>query len=263
MSASEVDALFRAIRAQCSAGTWSSGVELVRAEAVTGVAADEDQVTCRVRIPQRVVAPTVLLYPADEEWDCDCESKLPVCEHVAAAIIALKRARESGQQLPTAGSSDARIVYRLRRDKGRLLIARAVVKADGSERPIEGTLAGLASKMGGQFVVTPNQDDLAIDRALSALGNGPASAEVMGSILRWLSSSDRVELDGQAVRVSNEGLAPHARVDEEGTGFRVTIEANPKIDEVLAPGAARAGDTLHPLLHPDLSGVRLENLPSS
>jgi hypothetical protein len=260
---SGVEELFRAIRAESSASTWSRGVELVRAEAVTGVSADEDEVKCRVRIPQRVVAPTVLLYPEDAEWDCDCESKLPVCEHVAAAIIALKRAREEGNQLPSAGSSDARIVYRLARDRGRLLLSRAVVKADGTERPIEGTLAGLASKMGGQFVVTPNQDDLAIDRALSALGSGPASPEVMASLLRWLSSSERVELDGTPVRTSSEGLAPRAYVTEDGSGFRVVIEKNTNVDEVLAPGVALAGSVLHPLLHLELSGARLENLPSS
>jgi superfamily II DNA or RNA helicase len=257
-----VDELFKAIRSACNPGTWSRGVEFVRTEAVTGIKADDDEVSFRVRVPQRVVAPTVILYPEDAEWDCDCESRLTACEHVAAAVIALKRAREGGQALPTASSSDARIVYRFKQDRGKLNLSRFVVKSDGSERAIEGSLAGLASKMGGQFVITPSQDDLAIDRALASLGANVPTFEVLTSLLKWLSSATQVELDGQAVRTSGETVAPRVVVEDEGSGFRVVIEANPRIDEIVAPGIARLGDVLHPLAHVDLTGPRLEKLPS-
>lgn len=262
MSAS-VDELFKAIREACSPGTWSRGVEFVRTEAVTGIKADDDEVSFRVRVPQRVVAPTVILYPEDAEWDCDCESRLTACEHVAAAVIALKRAREGGQALPAAGSSDARIVYRFKQDRGKLNLTRFVVKSDGSERAIEGSLAGLASKMGGQFLITPSQDDLAIDRALASLGANVPTFEVLTSLLKWLSSSMHVSLDGKPVRTSGETVAPHVVVEDEGSGFRVVIETNPRIDEVVAPGIARMSDVLHPLAHVDLTGPRLEKLPST
>ncbi|HEX2879544.1 MAG TPA: DEAD/DEAH box helicase, partial [Polyangiaceae bacterium] len=211
----------------------------------------------------RVVAPTVILYPQDAEWDCDCESRLAACEHVAAAVIALKRAREGGQALPSAGSSDARIVYRFKQDRGKLNLSRAVARADGSERAIEGSLAGLASKMGGQFMITPSQDDLAIDRALTALGSNVPTFEVLTSLLKWLSSATHVELDGKVVRTSAETVSPRVVVEDEGSGFRVIIEANPRIDEIVAPGIARLGDQLHPLAHVDLTGPRLEKLPNT
>lgn len=262
MSAS-VDQLFKAIRTACAPGTWSRGVEFVRTEAVTGVKVDADEVSFRVRVPQRVVAPTVILYPEDAEWDCDCESRLAACEHVAAAVIALKRAREGGQELPSAGSSDARIVYRFKQDRGKLNLSRFVARADGTERAIEGSIAGLASKMGGQFMITPSQDDLAIDRALTALGSNVPTFEVLTSLLKWLSSATHVELDGKVVRTSGETVSPRVVVEDEGSGFRVVIETNPRIDEVVAPGIARLGDELHPLAHVDLTGPRLEKLPST
>ena len=67
-----IDETFKAIRQACSANTWSRAVELVRASAVAGVSEDAEEIVCRVRTPDRALAPTVVLYPADEEWDCDC-----------------------------------------------------------------------------------------------------------------------------------------------------------------------------------------------
>jgi superfamily II DNA or RNA helicase len=255
--------LFKGIRGACSPGAWSRGVELVRGDAVTGVTANAEEVVCRVRVPQRVVAPTVILYPDDGEWDCNCESNADACEHVAAAVIALRRAREEGLELPSAGRSEARLVYRFRRDKGQLKLTRFVVKADGTERPIETNLAGLAAKMGGQFVVTPSHDDLAIDRALSSLGPGAMPLDVQASLLKWLCSASQVELDGAPVSVSAEALGPQGYVEEEGMGFRVVLEKNSRITELVGPGVALAGQSLHPLAHLDVTGARLENLPST
>jgi superfamily II DNA or RNA helicase len=52
-------------------------------------------------------------------------------------------------------------------------------------------------------------------------------------------------------------------VEDEGSGCRVTIQSNPRIDEIVAPGIARLGDQLHPLAHIDLTGPRLEKLPNT
>jgi hypothetical protein len=71
---SAVDETFKAIRQACSASLWSQAVELVRAAAVAGVTQSEEEIVCRVRTPNRVVAPKVTLYPQDEEWDCDCDT---------------------------------------------------------------------------------------------------------------------------------------------------------------------------------------------
>src|SRR4051794_32720296 len=109
---SSIEETFKAIRQACSAHTWSKAVELVRAAAVAGVSEDAEEIVCRVRTPERSVAPKVTLYPADEEWDCDCESKAPCCEHVAAAVIAARRAHQDGLTLPADQRSGAHLVYR-------------------------------------------------------------------------------------------------------------------------------------------------------
>jgi len=95
-----IEQTFKAIRQACSSHMWSRAVELVRASAVAGVSEDDDEIVCRVRTPDRAVAPTVRLYPGDEEWDCDCDSKAPCCEHIAAAVIAVRRAHSEGLTLP-------------------------------------------------------------------------------------------------------------------------------------------------------------------
>src|SRR5262249_54065012 len=153
--------------------------------------------------------------------------------------------REEGLELPSAGRSEARLVYRFRRDKGQLRLSRFVVKADATERPLETNLAGIAAKMGGQFVVTPSHDDLAIDRALSSLAPGPIPLEVQASLLKWLCSAGQVELDGSPVTVSAEALGPQGYVEEEGSGFRVVLEKNPRITEILGPGVVLAGNSIH------------------
>jgi hypothetical protein len=112
-----VDETFKAIRQACSAGLWSRAVELVRASAVAGVSESDEEIVCRVRTPSRVVAPKVTLYPLDEEWDCDCDSKLPCCEHIAAAIIAVRRAQQEGVSLPSDARSGAHPGYRFKTAK--------------------------------------------------------------------------------------------------------------------------------------------------
>src|SRR5688572_13783157 len=121
-----VDEMFKAIRQACSAGLWSQAVELVRASAVAGVTEADDEIVCRVRTPSRVVAPTVTLYPLDEEWDCDCDSKLPCCEHVAAAVIAVRRAQQEGVSLPNDARSGAHLVYRFKTTREHLILERFV-----------------------------------------------------------------------------------------------------------------------------------------
>ncbi|MEO8185602.1 MAG: SWIM zinc finger family protein, partial [Deltaproteobacteria bacterium] len=107
-----IEETFKAIRQACSSNTWSRAVELVRAAAVAGVSENAEEIVCRVRTPERVVAPTVRLYPEDEEWDCDCDSKAPCCEHIAAAVIAVRRAHSEGVTLATDQRSGAHLGYR-------------------------------------------------------------------------------------------------------------------------------------------------------
>ena len=68
MKATDFQALFEAVRAACSRSAWSSGVELVRAGAVSGEKIAGAELTLRVATRGGLVAPTVTLYPDDAEW---------------------------------------------------------------------------------------------------------------------------------------------------------------------------------------------------
>jgi uncharacterized Zn finger protein len=110
-----LDTLFAAIRSACTATAWSQGVELARVDAVHGERDDGDEVLLRVATRGGLVSPAVRLSLEDEDWDCDCASHDDACEHVAAAMIALRRARRSGKALPAAANAPGRVGVRLSR----------------------------------------------------------------------------------------------------------------------------------------------------
>src|SRR5688500_12374589 len=95
-----MQALFEAVREACSPTTWSRGAELSRAGAVLGEGADREEIVLRVATQAGMAYATVTLWPADEDWTCDCRSAEAACAHVAAAVIAWRRARQEGKEIP-------------------------------------------------------------------------------------------------------------------------------------------------------------------
>jgi hypothetical protein len=261
---SAIDETFKAIRQACSASLWSQAVELVRAAAVAGVSESDDEIVCRVRTPNRVVAPKVTLYPLDEEWDCDCDSKLPCCEHVAAAVIAARRAQQEGVSLPNDARSGAHLAYRFKtvRDQ-QLLLERYVVKPDGAAELLDRSVAGIASSASDVRRLVPTQSDIAIDRLMGSRLHGGLGGESLQGVLLALGGASHVELDGKAVSVEGAPVKPVARVLDDGKGFKVVLEKDPRIESVVVPGVVRSGDRLLVLGETDLSGASLERLPTS
>ena len=94
--------LLQTVKDDCPKGLWAQGVKLARTDNVAGESSSEEEIVLRVKAPGLPVAPTVVLYPIDEEWDCDCPSQIDTCAHVAAAIIALAKVREIGDDLPVS-----------------------------------------------------------------------------------------------------------------------------------------------------------------
>src|SRR5688572_11602396 len=120
MASAGLDALFAAVRSACSSSVWSQGVELARAGAVQGESEDEHTVVLRVATRGGLVSPAVHLELDPPDWSCDCASREDVCEHAAAAVIALRQARRAGQQLPGSREASGRIGVRLSRRGGTL-----------------------------------------------------------------------------------------------------------------------------------------------
>ena len=97
-----MEEVFAAVRAACTPALWSRGIELVRAGAAAGERAGPDEVRVRVATKGGVIARTVTLFLDAPEWECTCGAA--VCEHAAAAAIALKRARDEGRDSVSGGS---------------------------------------------------------------------------------------------------------------------------------------------------------------
>jgi superfamily II DNA or RNA helicase len=252
--------LFDAVREACSRSTWSSGVELVRAGAVSGETAGAAEVTLRVSTRGGLVSPTVTLHPNSSEWACDCASAEDPCAHVAAAVIALKRARDAGAALPVARGAPGHIGYRLSRSGGALAFERVVVQGE-QETPLPATLAAVASGRveGPSFLAS--DADIEVERALGSRLRGSPDAPAMPRILAALAAAGDVRLDGISVRASGERALPLGVLEDQGDGFRLCVMRDPRITDAFSNGAVLLGDELRAVGDSGLTGRELAELP--
>jgi hypothetical protein len=255
-----MDALFEAVREECERAVWSRGVELVRQGAVHAQSSSEAEVVMRVEGRAGRAVPAVRLRPGDVSWECDCDGPDDPCEHVAAAVIAWRRAREAGAALPVAAVASARLGYRLSRTPTGLALARVRVR-DGSEEPLPVSLAAYAAGKGDGAAPLASAADLAVERLLDARRTGAVPRESMQRLLAALVGCDDVRLDGAPVSVSLEPVLPIAFVEDRGDGFSLGVAPDPRHDETFANGVARCGDVLRPLGDPRLSARERDELP--
>jgi hypothetical protein len=276
-----VKKLAETIRKVSRPGTWSAAVKLARDQAVMVESRDEEEIVARVRTPGRTVAPTVVLYPGEREWDCDCGSRVSPCEHVAAAAIALTQAPAEtpesagpaeGAEKPGAAPRPARawgrVVYRLSRAEGGLRAARAIVTSDGRETPLASTLSALLARPAEAAGLSPDEVDLRADLLLGAGSRAALPPTKLDALLRVLAGCGRVLLDGLPVAVAEDELRPRARVEDRGEDLALVIEAAPTVREVVSAGVAvvtedGASDalTLQRLAELELTGPWLEHVP--
>jgi superfamily II DNA or RNA helicase len=139
-----------------------------------------------------------------------------------------------------------------------MTLARAIVRADGTEEPVVSLEAG--GPRGKAAAVAATHDDIRVDRIL---GPNPRRFLPLARVADLFSAmaSSEVLLDGRRVAVSGEPLLPIATVLDAGDGFLLRIERNPAVTGVVSKGVARAGETLRPLGEVDLTGDMLERLP--
>jgi superfamily II DNA or RNA helicase len=251
--------LFEAVREACSSGAWSRGVELSRSDSVTGERADAKEVAIRVSTRGGLVCPLVTLYPAEEDWDCECASRENPCEHVAAAVIALRKARQDGLTLPDDGAGRGRIGYRFSRQNAGLSLERVVVAGKDSP-PLRVALASVASGRvdGPEFLAT--EADLAVEHLLGAHVHGPVPRGFTENLLKALEGATDILLEGRPVRASSERVVPRGKVVDDGDNFRLFVERDPTITEVFHNGVVLCGNILRPVGSTNLTGRELEQL---
>lgn len=246
--------LFDAVRKACLPGPWSQGTKLARDGAVLEDATSAESITVRVRTAAQGVAPTVTLYPGDEEWACDCDGPVDPCPHVAAAVIALNQAASKGVALASAEATFGRLRYRLSSRQAALVVERFVVRGD-KEEPLSGSLAQSSAGL------SPTHEDLAIDRIVTARRGGLVPLERVRELFDQLAAVSDVRLGEAKVRVDREVIGPRAYVIDQGEGVALVVDRDPRVREAVAPGVVRCGDTLHPAADLELTGVMLERLP--
>jgi len=253
-----MDALFDAIRGACTSAVWSRGVELVRAGAVSVDAESEGEISLRVATRGGLVSRTVVLAPGIGGFECDCGSGEEVCEHVAAAAIALRRAGSDPRSL-AAAEAPGRIGYRLTRDGGGLALERVITTAKGEHR-LTSTLAAVAEGRvpGPSFAAA--QADLAVERALGSRLRGPLPRGLLLSLLPRLAACADVRLDGEPVRASTQPVGLVGRVEDAGPGFRLLLGSDAAVEETFDETVALAGGELRPLAASRLTGRELEQL---
>jgi superfamily II DNA or RNA helicase len=278
----DLDRLLAAIRKRCKPALWSQGVTMARAGGVAVESANADEIVLRVRAPGKVVPLTTVLYPTGNEWECDCPSRMSPCEHVAAAAIALSAGERPPETVegetveaapappPPAVALGARVFYRFERAPEGLRLSR-MLREDGSEAPLAGTLSAMLTNPTKAVRLQLEQADLQADRLLERGSNPRVAlpASKLDALLQILAGVDRVAVDGAPVTVSEEELRPQATLTDAAGGreaeVRLTISPDPRLRAVVAPGVALCEEdgrgTLNRLVETELTGVWLQNLP--
>ncbi|OGQ90887.1 MAG: hypothetical protein A2289_09870 [Deltaproteobacteria bacterium RIFOXYA12_FULL_58_15] len=259
-----MEELFRAIREACSPATWSKGVLLARGGGVVPSRSDGHSIEVRITTKGSLVARAVLLYPEDEDWQCECESGEDACEHVAAAVIAVHQARKQGDP-SSATSADAegvhdqasnltnavspassgRLGYRLDRDGDELHLRRVIVTGR-KETTLYTSLTVAAKGHEGTSFVT-NRQDLAIDKACAGFTGGGIPTPQIPSLFEALIDAPDLTYNGKAAQIGepSSGLCLH--VEDCAEGFRLRLEQDSVVDEIFRNGVLRKGSELSPV----------------
>jgi superfamily II DNA or RNA helicase len=251
--------LFEKVRQHASRAAWSEGVELARAGAVTGERESAGEVVVRVRPRAGVVHPSVLLLPEEGAWECDCRSDDDPCAHVAAAVIALRSAAREGKALAGAATgAHGTIAYRFVTTPAGLALERAVVHA-GGETPLRTSLTAASGGKAGP-PVAPTRLDLTVESALGPQREDPLPRGILRALLPILEGAGEVTLDGARVATSREPVGWAARLADDASGFRLSIEPDPRPERDLGGGFVLAGGALRELAPLPLTGREREEL---
>ena len=253
--------LFELVQEACPRAIWSRGVSLARADAVSVEERLANSITLRVKTGKGLGAPQVTLHPKDEDWECSCNSVDDPCEHIAAAVIAVRNAAKGGEDLPTQGEGRGRIVYCLEDRGGQLYMTREI-EFEGKRTVLRGSLTATATagkRKGPDFIATPA--DIAIDRRLAPR---PADTRIkpnLSNLVDKMTGTGRVFLDGKPIQINTEPIGLIARVVDAPEGVRLFVEQDTRIVRAFRNGIVQAGDALHPLAPNKLTGRELADLP--
>ncbi len=278
-----MDALFQKVRESCSTQLWSKGVELARKDLVSGLGQSSAETNLRVSGSLGGFSAEVTLYNEDLDWLCTCGSDDDPCVHVAASVIAIKRAEENGQKIPISATVGGRIQYewvetppdQSHRDP-LLQIKRSVLFPDGRITPLKTAIAAMVAGRVPNPGISATPEDVEIDLHLiqcpllvyqdspsfpsptpqllsGSQGITSAQQKIMLQLFKALSRLTETIYQGQPIRVIPDVVNIEVLVEDDGPGVRVRGHQDPDILALYAHGIARCRSGLRPFWIPNIN----------
>ncbi len=249
-----IDALFQSIREAAPAALWSLGVQIARRGGVVCEKRSDAEIALRVSTQGKTVSSTVQLWPEDEDWHCDCGRSLAACEHVAASVIFLRRAADSGAEVKP--SKAARLFYHFEKQSSTLLLRRELVAGE-KRTPVERTLYAAAREAGMEF--NPSKADASVEAVISETPGRILPSVKMGQVLRLLQGSTHATLESREIEIGRP-ISPFRVVVEDSPdgGVRVLFEKTEGVGDVFSNGAALFETQLCPTNDPEFTAKEAE-----
>jgi superfamily II DNA or RNA helicase len=253
-----VQKLLEIVREDCSPQTWSRAVQLARSGQLTGKRGRDGSLEVRMATKGGMTSPLVTLVPDEGDFSCECPSNEPVCQHVAAAVIALAQAEKEGTDLLGVRGPGATLSYELTSHDELLTLLR-FVKSESGRVPLKARLLEERQKGENASIVT-TRADVEIEILLGSLATGPIPRPLMPKLLQFLSECDDVQLEGKPVRIAEPRDALCVYVERDREGFRLIARRDKALTRVFKNGAALVGDELCALNEPQVSEADLAQL---
>lgn len=248
MNQVDIKHLLEAIRNNCSAGTWSKGVELSRHNRVIGLKQSKEEARFRIELSDSRVAPEVSLFLEDEDWVCSCNSPEDACAHVAAAAISFKHATDQGKNVSSSGAA-AHVQYRFEVRGGKIALKRIIIDSGGEEKPFWGDLTSIAAGKKDGPRIAATDIDLQIDRAMAEVDSPELTPKIMGRVLILLRGRDDVTLDGAPIDISPEAIGLCLYIKKSESGIFINCKQDPRVVLAFTNGAILTRNALHPAKH--------------
>ncbi len=256
------ESLFVVVREGCSTSLWSRAVELTRTATFVLERTTEEEWNVRV-VENRPVSPRVTLWPADDNWACDCGSPDDPCVHAAAALIALRSGKFTEAEAVRAADPTAFVVYSFERVDGRLYFFR-YIQDGGDRKRLNGSLIGyVGGVQSGRLRASPvaaSKRDFAVDAIAEDMQQGRIDRNNAPLLLKALLGLPHVVLDGAPISTSTEPLRLMASVEREGRGMRLKRVFDGAVDELFKNGMAVSGEYLRQVIFPALTPAETELL---
>jgi superfamily II DNA or RNA helicase len=253
------EGLFEEVREECSRELWSRGVELTRQGELRAHRSAEGVIEARVVDRTGVSTPLVTLSVARREWSCECPTPAAACDHVAAAVILLRRAATLGESPVREVSPEARLGYDLVRGERGIELHVVVVRGKERRRTTR-SVAAIERSLGAERLAV-RRSDLVLDDLLRGRRVGPLPKPLVRAIFDALRDVEDVTFDGKPVIIGEPAYALEIALTRAAPGsFRLAATAHEDLDEVFINGAARRGKVLFAVQSVDLSDHDLDVL---